>query len=122
MAKQVRAGDLRTQVYFRRVIRAPDHEGRARQREEYVFTDSAGRERPVHCKWVNAHGTEVFTAMQLKVRQPVTLTMRYSPLIMPTLLAYKAGDPVPYEVVSVDDVEARHRWLEVKLQRKGAAR
>ena len=122
MAKQVRAGDLRTQVYFRRVIRAPDHEGRARQREEYVFTDSAGRERPVHCKWVNAHGTEVFSAMQLQIREPATLTVRYSPLIDSTMLVYKGRDPNPYEIISVDNIEDRGQWLELKVQRKGAAR
>ena len=122
MAKQANAGELRTLVYFRKVIKETDEEGRARVREEGVFYDSAGREVPVHCKWVNAHGAEVFSAMQLQLRQPATLTMRYSPRIQPTMLVYKGRDPVPYEVISVDDVEDRHRWLEVTVQRKGAAR
>ena len=122
MAKQANAGELRTLAYFRRVVKETDEEGYPRTREETVFHDGAGREVPVHCKWVNAHGTEVFTAMQLQLRQPATLTMRYSPLIQPTMLVYKGRDPVPYEVVSVDDVEDRHRWLEVTVQRKGAAR
>lgn len=122
MAKQANAGELRTLAYFRRVVKETDEEGYPLGREETVFHDSAGREVPVHCKWVNAHGTEVFSAMQLQLRQPATLTMRYSPLIQPTMLVYKGRDPVPYEVVSVDDVEDRHRWLEVTVQRKGAAR
>ena len=122
MAKQANAGELRTLVRFRRVIKESDEEGCPRMREEPVFLDGQGRERPVHCKWVNAHGTEVFTAMQLKLRQPAKLTMRYSPRIVPTLLVYKGKDPVPYVVVSVDDVEDRHCWLEVTVQRKGAAR
>lgn len=122
MAKQARAGELRTPVYFRRLIKASGSDGRARQREEYVFTDGAGQERPVHCKWVNAHGTEVFAAMQLKIREPAALTMRYSPLIEPSMLVYKGRDPRPYEIVSVDNVEERGRWLEIKVQRKGAAR
>ena len=122
MAKQANAGELRTLVCFRRVIKESDEEGCPRMREEPVFLDGQGRERPVHCKWVNAHGTEVFTAMQLKVRQPATLTMRYSPLITPALRVYKGSAPVPYEVVSVDDVEDRHRWLEVTVERKAAAR
>ena len=42
-------------------------------------------------------------------------TMRYSPLITPALRVYKGSAQVPYEVVSVDDVEDRHRWLEVLL-------
>ena len=49
MAKQANAGELRTLVYFRKVIKETDEEGRARVREEGVFYDSAGREVPVHC-------------------------------------------------------------------------
>lgn len=122
MAKQANAGELRTLVYFRRTVKETDGEGYPREGEESVFLDRAGREVPVHCKWVNAHGTEVFSAMQLQIREPATLTVRFSPLICPTLLVYKAGDPRPYEIISVDDVEDRHRWLEIKVQRKGAAR
>lgn len=123
MAKRISAGDLRTRVCFRRVIKATDGEGYPRQREESVFgCDGAGRERAVHCKWVNVYGTEVFSAMQLQLREPATLTMRYSPLIDSTMLVYKAGDPVPYEIISVDNIEDRGQWLEIKVQRKRAAR
>lgn len=122
MAKQANAGELRTLVCFRRVIKESDEEGCPRMREEPVFLDGQGRERPVHCKWVNAHGAEVFSAMQLQLREPATLTMRYSPKIDSTLLVYRRGDPRPYEIVSVDNVEERGKWLEVQVQRKGAAR
>ena len=122
MARRARAGDLRTVVFFRRMVRGTDGEGYAHEREEYVFADSSGQERGVHCKWVNAHGTEVFSAMQLQIREPATLTMRYSPLIDASMLVYKAGDPQPYEIISLDNVENRGKWLEIKVQRKGAAR
>ena len=122
MARRAAAGDLRTLVYFRRVLKGSDGKGYAHQREEYVFTDHSSRERSVHCKWVNAHGTEVFSAMQMQIREPATLTMRYSPLIEPTMLVYKGTDPRPYEIISVNNVEDRGKWLEIKVQRKGAAR
>jgi len=122
MAKKARAGELRTVVHFRRVLRGTDSEGYAHEREEYVFPDGAGGERGIHCKWVNAHGTEVFSAMQLQIREPATLTMRYSPLIDAAMLVYKGRDPRPYEIISVDNVEDRGKWLEIKVQRKGAAR
>ena len=122
MAKRAAAGDLRTLVYFRRVLKGADGKGYARQREEYVFVDHAGEERSVHCKWVNVHGTEVFSAMQLQIREPATLTMRYSPLIDASMLVYKGKDPQPYEIISVNNVEDRGKWLEIKVQRKGAAR
>ena len=122
MAKRTRAGELRTVVYFRRVLKGTDGEGYAHQREEYVFPDGMGGERGVHCKWVNAHGAEVFSAMQLQIREPATLTMRYSPLIDAAMLVYKGKDPRPYEIISVNNVEDRGKWLEIKVQRKGAAR
>lgn len=122
MAKRARAGDLRTVVYFRRVLKTTDGKGYAHQQEEYVFTDGEGRELGIHCKWVNAHGTEVFSAMQLQIREPATLTMRYSPLIDPAMLVYKGKDPRPYEIISLNNVEDRGKWLEIKVQRKGAAR
>ena len=122
MAKRARAGELRTVVFFRRLVKWTDGGGSAHQREEAVFPDGQGGERGVHCKWVNAHGTEVFAAMQMQVREPATLTMRYSPLIDAAMLVYKGRDPRPYEIISVNNVEDRGVWLELKVQRKGAAR
>ena len=124
MAKQARTGELRTRIYIRRLAKAVDAEGVAGGvREESVFAPGPdGKERVWHCKWVNAYGTEAMTAMQLQVREPATLTMRYSPRVQPDQLIYRVGDPVPYEIVSVNDVEDRRRWLEVKVHRKKAAR
>lgn len=56
------------------------------------------------------------------VTEPATLTLRYTPLITTTCIIYRGTDPKPYEVISVNDVENRHAWLEVKVQRKGAVR
>lgn len=118
MSKSANSGELRTPVRFYRVERELDAEGNSEEREIDVF----GPGVTVRCKWVNAHGSEVFESMRQDLREPATLTMRYSPLINGALKLYKAGDPQPYEVISVDDVEERHRWLELKVQRKGAAR
>nr|DAR46642.1 MAG TPA: putative head-tail adaptor [Caudoviricetes sp.] len=60
--------------------------------------------------------------MQLELREPATITMRYSPLINEQLLIYKGSDAQPFEVISIDDVEERHVWLEIKVQRKVSAR
>ena len=123
MAKQARAGELRTRIYIRRRVKGTDPEGSACEREESVFPPGPdGGERVWHCKWVNAYGAEAMTAMQLQVEQPATLTMRWSPLVRPDCLIYRLGGPEPYEIVSVNDVEARHKWLEVKVCGKTAAR
>ena len=78
---------------------------------------------PVMCKWVNTHGQGVFLAMQLQLREPVTVTTRYSPkLDDATLLLYCGNDPKPYEIISIDNVEMRNEWLEIKAQRRKSAR
>lgn len=118
MSKYANAGELRTRVFFFRVDRVKDEENVALDKEVNVFGDGAA----VKCKWVNAHGTETFTAMQLQLREPATITCRYTPLINEKLVVRKENDPEPYEVISVDDVENRHKWLEIKVQRKEAAR
>jgi len=124
MAKQARAGELRTRIYVRKVMKKTDVDGVASdQKEVSVFApDRQGKERVWHCKWVNAYGAEVLSAMQLQIQEPATLTMRFSPDIQPDQLIYKIGDPVPFEIISVNDVEDRHRWLEVKVRRRRAAR
>lgn len=122
MAKQANAGELRTRIYIRRLEKKADGEGVAEERAESVFDPGAdGKERVWHCKWVNAYGTEAVTAMQLQIREPATLTMRYSDKIQADCLIYRLGDPEPYEIIGINDVEERHTWLEVRVCRKQAA-
>ena len=119
MSKAANAGELRTRVYFMKVTHSRDAEGYPIDVEENVF----GENVPCMCKWVNAHGYEAYQSLQLQLREPATITTRYSPLLTdPTLLVYKVGDSVPYEVISIDNVEERSVWLEIKVQRKVGAR
>lgn len=123
MAKQASAGELRTRIYIRKTMKSVDGDGVPAEEEKSIFHDPPGwPERIYHCKWVNAYGAEALTAMQLQIEEPATLTMRYSPLIQPDHLIYRLGDPIPYEIVSVNDVEDRHCWLEIKVRRRRAAR
>lgn len=116
MSKSANAGELRTQIYFKQKIRETDEEGYSTETESDVFG------RAVYAKWVNAHGSESFTALQLQLREPATITCRYSPLINERLDVYKGSDPTPYEIISIDNVEQKDQWLEIKVQRKEAAR
>lgn len=118
MSKSANAGELRIPVYFKKVTRVTDDEGFPSEQETNVF----GESKCVLCKWVNAHGTEVFTAMQLEIKEPATITARYSPLIDETLIVYKGNDKEPYEIISIDNVNEQNIWLEIKVRRKVAAR
>ena len=124
MARQARAGELRTRIYIRSVSKAVDKEGVASEKCETIAIgyDAQGREIVYHCKWVNAYGSEVFSAKQQLLKASATLTMRYSPKIKIDQLIYKVGDPEPWEIISINDVEDRHQWLEVKVGRREAAR
>ena len=116
MSKFANAGELRTAVYFKRIIEDADTHPAP---EENVFGEGVS----VLCKWVNAHGTDVWSANQLHLRGRATLTLRYSPkLENVTLIVYRAGDPDFYEVVNVDNVEQRNEWLEITVQRRKAGR
>lgn len=123
MARQAKAGELRTRIYIRSVRRTADKDGVASEETEtsVIGYDARGREIMYHCKWVNAYGTEVFSAKQFLLRESATLTMRYSPKIQNDQLIYKVGDPDPWEIISINDVEDRHCWLEVKVGRREAA-
>ena len=119
MSKYATAGELRTPVYFKRIERTINANGFPIETEVNVF----GEEIPIMCKWVNVYGSEAWTASQLQLREPATITTRYSPLLDDvTLLAYLGADTAPYEVVSVNNVEQRNVWLEIKVQRKVGAR
>ena len=74
------------------------------------------------CKWTNAWGSEVYTARQAGVREPATLTLRFNSKITSTCIVYRGRDPHPYEVISLNDVEDRHVWLEIKVERMAAAK
>lgn len=124
MARSAGAGELRTKIMVFDLPR--DEHGEVElgpdgyPASEPVNVFGEGKTR--YCKWVNAWGTEVYTARQAGVTEPATLTLRYTPLITTTCIIYRGTDPKPYEVISVNDVENRHAWLEVKVQRKGAVR
>lgn len=120
MSKAANAGELRTAVYFLdpSAGRATDDEGYPTGSGGNVF----GEGQAVMVKWVNAHGAEAFTALQLQLREPATITCRYSPLITARCLVLRAGDTEPYEIISIDDVEARGAWMEIKVQRRVSAR
>lgn len=118
MSKYANPGELRTPVYIKKIDRSRDADGFPQETETSVF----GQELPAYVKWVNVHGTDALTAMQMKLRDPATLTMRYSPLIDQTCLIYRGEDPEAFEIISIDNVEERNTWLEIKVQRRVAAK
>lgn len=122
MSKFANPGELRTRVKFVKAVFTTDAAGYQAPTETNVFGVSNGNDNYLRAKWVNAHGSEAFSADKLELQQPATITCRYSPLINDKLLVYKYGDTEPYEIISVDNVEERNRWLEIAVKRRVSAR
>ena len=117
MAKYANAGELRTPIIVEKYTETQDADGYPVQQWVNVF----GTET-IKVKWVNVHGREVYESMGLNLKEPATLTARYSPLINAQCRITKVGDTEPFEIISLDDVENRHKWLEIKIKRVVNAR
>lgn len=69
----------------------------------------------VLAKWTNAHGSEVWTADMAGAKLPATVLIRYRSDI-DTTCAIEKGTEL-YEIVSIDDIQERHEYQEIKVQR-----
>ena len=63
-------------------------------------------------KWMNAHGIELIEAQSAKVQAPATVLMRYRSDINTRCALVKDG--LLYAITSIDDIQNRHEYLEVK--------
>lgn len=127
MAKSANAGDLRTPIIVENYPESQDGDGYPVK----VWANVFGADKEYRVKWVNVHGTEVFEAMRLELNELATLTGRYSSLITDQCRILLASDEskqtaekdkLYYEIISVDDVENRHEWLEIKVKRQVSAK
>lgn len=119
MAKQANAGELTTRVRFVRTTTTINENGFPVRTEEDIFGE------PVYCRWVWAHGSEVFEHMELKLGQVATLTMYATPritvdcrVVLVDEQQLVGTDWGPFEIVSIDTVENRGRFMEIKIKRK----
>ena len=72
----------------------------------------------VLAKWVNVHGSETWTADASGADAPATVTVRYLSGLDETCAVEK--DSLLYEIVSMDDIQARHEYIELKVKRMKA--
>jgi len=69
-------------------------------------------------RWKNVHGQEVWDAAAVNAVNAATVLARYHASIDESCLVEK--DSKLYEIVSMDDIEERHEYLELKVQRMKA--
>ncbi len=105
--KVTNPGELRTQITLQR---------------RTVTTNAGGFQAPawsnigsVYCKWVNAHGSEVWSAAAAGAEQPATVFIRYNEELDTTCAVLL--NSVRFEIVSIDDIRERHEYMELKVKR-----
>lgn len=72
------------------------------------------------CRWINTHGKEAWESSARGLAETATVTLRYDANITPTCQVSKGGEY--WEIVSMDDIRARGRWLELQVKRIVPAR
>ena len=82
-------------------------------------------ESSIRCKWVSAHGSDTVENNRLELGQIATITLRHTALIDQRCRVFHENDEQTdanaWTVISVNDPEDRHRFVEATLQRKVAA-
>jgi SPP1 family predicted phage head-tail adaptor len=108
--KVINPGELRTLVEIQR---------RTTNTEQSGFQVPVwAKVSTVYSKWVNAHGPEVVQAQAAKAQYAATVLIRYQSGIDNTCAVVKGTER--YEIVSVDDIQERHEYIELKVQRMEA--
>lgn len=107
--KKAELGKLKTPITIKSVTIGTDADGTQTTTEATVITGK--------CFWKNAFGNEAVENLRLNLVETATITMRYSSLVTVRQLVYRTGDSVAWEIASVDNIEQRNRWMELKLKR-----
>jgi len=107
--KDAPIGALKAPITIKSVTSGTDADGTPTLTEATVLT--------ARCFWQNAFGNEAVENLRLNLVETATITMRYSSLVTVRQRVYRTGDSVAWEIASVDNVEQRNRWLEIKLKR-----
>ena len=69
----------------------------------------------VWAKWIGVHGSEAWAASSVGAVQAATVLIRYIENVDTTCVVVLNGNN--YEITSIDDIQQRHEYLELKVQR-----
>jgi SPP1 family predicted phage head-tail adaptor len=68
----------------------------------------------VWAKWVGVHGSEAWVAQTVNAMRAATVLVRYRDDVDETCVVVLDGEN--YEIVSMDDIQQRHEYIELKVQ------
>lgn len=108
MAKSANAGQLRTPIAIQAYAEHTNANG---------FTEKGWSEiLTAKCLWAGAWGSEFYEAARSNMKEPATITMRYSPLVKIGQRVIH-GNEDPYEILGVNNIDGTNMWLELKVAR-----
>jgi len=107
----INPGELRTMVTLQSRAKASDTGGFQSPIWSTIAT--------VWAKWTGVHGAEAWTAQTVQAQRAATVLIRYLAGVDETCAVLLGADR--YEIVSMDDIQAVHEYIElkVKLSRAG---
>jgi SPP1 family predicted phage head-tail adaptor len=105
--RAINPGELRTPVVLRQRTVTVDAGGFS----GVSYSDIA----TVWARWEDVHGSEVWEAEAIQAVSPATVLIRYY-AGLDTTWAIKLGS-IDYEIVSIDDIQQRHEYMELKVRR-----
>jgi SPP1 family predicted phage head-tail adaptor len=101
-------GEMRTYVNLQQRTSVSGDAGGFQQK---TYTDAAS----VWAKWTNFHGSEAITASSAGIQEGATVLIRYRADIDETWRVVKGG--LIYEVISIDNIQERNEYQEIKVKR-----
>lgn len=111
-------GELQTWIDIQKPTDNVNANGFPGQSWTSIWPNEGTAPRP--CRWINRHGKEAWQSSFLGLREEATVTLRYDASITPECQVVKGTER--WEIVSMDDVRERGRWLEMKIRRLVPAR
>lgn len=105
--KVINPGELRTRITLQSPTASEDAGG--------FQARAYGNVATVWARWSNAHGSEAIQAAALGAEAPATVLIRYYAGLGTTWRVVKGS--AEFEIVSVDNIQERGEFLELKVRR-----
>jgi head-tail adaptor len=109
-AYTINPGEMRTQITFQSPTISKDAGGAQKPTFANVSTNPT-----VLSRWINDHGQEAVQSNAAVSAQRATVTVRHRTDIQTTWQVLK--DSEAWQILSIDPVQGRRRWVELRVER-----
>lgn len=110
----MQAGQLRTQIQIQKQVKIGTGSFAKTVWVDLDNNTDTDPPRYIFASWVNVHGTEAWIANSAQAQLGATVTIRYRADVTPSCRVL-LGSTV-YQIVSMDNIQQRGQWLEIKVK------